>query len=66
MTEAGRNKSDDLELTRFLLHHCYTCPNAPECDTEERCLACMEEKRAQAEEEQGQRATRRLLNEYAL
>ncbi len=66
MTEAERNKNEDPELTGFMLHHCYTCPNAPECDTEERCRACMVEKRAQAEKEQGHRATRSSCNDYAL
>lgn len=66
MANETRNANADHELTRFMLHHCYTCPEASECDTEARCRACMEEKRERAEGEAGGQLTREQLKEYAL
>ncbi|OUS77975.1 hypothetical protein B1748_04175 [Paenibacillus sp. MY03] len=66
MTAQAKNEDVDNELTQFMLHHCYTCPDANECDTEARCRACMEEKREKREEEEGRQLTRNQLKEYAL
>ncbi|MFD0957997.1 hypothetical protein [Paenibacillus chungangensis] len=42
------NTYKDDKLTKFLLHHCYTCDRGHECMTEEMTIACMKEKQANA------------------
>ena len=66
MTDRDPNKHEDIELTRFMLHYCYTCPEALHCDTETKCRACMEEKRKQGAKEAGRTTIEEQLKEYAL
>ncbi|OZB91219.1 hypothetical protein [Paenibacillus sp. XY044] len=54
------------DLTTFMIHYCYTCPEAYECTTEEKCLACWKAKQADIEEKLETKTTEKLLREYAL
>lgn len=68
------NTYKDDQLTKFLLHHCYTCDRGHECMSEEMTIACMKEKQAEAacmKEKQAEAAcktpqeeTRELLRWY--
>ncbi|MFC4099316.1 hypothetical protein [Paenibacillus xanthanilyticus] len=58
-------KRKHTDLTRYMLHYCYTCDEAGECDTERKCAACME-KRNREEDKRDAVTTKDLLTLYAL
>lgn len=58
------NTYRDEQLTKYLLHFCFTCDRGHECTTEEITVACMKEKFAEAECKTPQEETRELLRWY--
>ncbi|MCR8659870.1 hypothetical protein [Paenibacillus endoradicis] len=51
--------------TKNLLQFCYTCPDAPNCETEEKCRACWTENELQDEKLEANLTTEELLRQYA-
>lgn len=60
-------KLKEMDLTTFMLHYCYTCKDAHQCDTERKCLECFEAKRAEVDKKQeADPTTKQLFTYYAL
>lgn len=54
-------------ITHNMIQYCYTCPQAHECDTEEKCIACWIEKGLIKKEDlQETLTTEKLLKLYNL
>ncbi|MFF2888301.1 hypothetical protein [Paenibacillus sp. NPDC057967] len=53
-------------VTENMIKYCYTCPEAHKCDTEEKCIACWEEKGIITKEDLEETVTtEKLLKQYA-
>lgn len=58
-------QQDQTIVTRNLLHFCYTCDHACECDSEETSVNCWAEQGFVPEEIAEENMTAELLRQYA-
>jgi hypothetical protein len=59
-------RANENELTKLYLQLCYTCLDAHNCETEEKCMKCWVEKETAYAEETMHDTTEELLRQYAL